>query len=101
MLQIVDAPAYAQIALDQRKRTVEFPARRGTIFDREGQELAISVDMQTIWADPQLVEDPEGEAMKMAPILGMKVEKVAEMLRGSVERESLRVDHAPGGAGHS
>ena len=81
MLQIIDAPAYAKIALDQRKRSVEFPARRGTVFDREGQELAISVDMQTIWADPQLVEDPEGEAAQMAPLLGMKVEKVAEKLR--------------------
>ena len=80
MLQIVDAPAYAKIALDQRKRSVEFPARRGTIFDREGQELAISVDMQTIWADPQLVEDPAAEAAKLAPLLGMKVEKVAEIL---------------------
>ena len=85
MLQIIDAPAYAKIALDQRKRTVEFPARRGTIFDREGQELAISVDMQTIWADPQLVEDPESEAAQMAPVLGMNVEKIAEKLRGTVE----------------
>ncbi|HYN37324.1 MAG TPA: penicillin-binding protein 2 [Actinomycetota bacterium] len=83
MLQIVDAPAYAQIALDQRKRTVLFPARRGTIFDREGQELAISVDMQTIWADPQLVDDPVAEADKLAPLLDMKVEEVASKLTGT------------------
>ncbi|MDQ4095493.1 MAG: penicillin-binding protein 2 [Actinomycetota bacterium] len=84
MLQIVDAPAYARIALDQRKRVIEFPARRGTIFDRTGQELAISVDMQTIWTDPQLVEDPEGAASLLAPLLGIKEEQLADKLRGSV-----------------
>ena len=83
MLQILDAPAYAKIALDQRKRVVTFPARRGTIFDREGQSLAISVDMQTVWADPQLVDDPEREAVRLAPLLGEKAEKIAARLRGS------------------
>ena len=83
MLQIVEAPAYAQIALDQRKRTVEFPARRGTIFDRGGQELAISVDLQTVWADPQLVEDPYGAAELLAPLLQEKPEKLVAKLQGS------------------
>ncbi len=84
MLQILDAPAYAKIALDQRKRVITYPARRGTIFDRSGQELAISVDMQTVWADPKLVDDPDGEAALLAPLLGMKTETVADKLRGSV-----------------
>lgn len=83
MLQILDAPAYAKIALDQRKRTIEFPARRGTIFDRGGQELAISVDMQTVWTDPQLVEDPVGAAEQLAPLLGTKADKLVTLLEGS------------------
>ena len=83
MLQILDAPAYAKLALDQRKRVETFPARRGTIFDREGESLAISVDMQTIWADPKLVDDPEGEAAQLAPLLGEKQEKIVEALSGS------------------
>ncbi|MDQ4143610.1 MAG: penicillin-binding protein 2 [Actinomycetota bacterium] len=84
MLQILDAPAYAKIALDQRKRVETFPARRGTIFDRQGESLAISVDMQTIWADPQLVDDPEGEAAQLAPLIGQKKGKLAELLRGTM-----------------
>ena len=83
MLQILDAPAYARIALDQRKRVIEFPARRGTVFDRTGQELAISVDMQTVWADPQLVDDPDHEASLLAPILGIKEAPLAAKLRGT------------------
>ena len=85
MLQIVDAPAYARIAADQREREILFPARRGTIFDRSGEPLGISVDLQTIYTDPKLVEDVEAEARKLAPILGQKVEAVAARLAGSEE----------------
>ena len=84
MLQIVDGRAYAQLAADQRKTVIEFPARRGAIFDREGEPLAISVDLQTIFADPALVEDPATEAARLAPVLGMDVGELEEKLRGSI-----------------
>ncbi len=88
VLQIVDAPAYAQLASQQREDTIEFPARRGAIFDRNGEPLAISVDLQTIFTDPHLVEDPRGEAEQLAPILGMTVEEVeAKLLGASPEDE--------------
>ena len=37
-------------------RTLEMPASRGRIFDRNGAELALSVRQQTVWADPRLVQ---------------------------------------------
>jgi cell division protein FtsI (penicillin-binding protein 3) len=83
ILQIVNAPAYAQLAADQRKREITFAARRGAIFDRDGAPLGISVDLQTIFADPALVEDPAGEAEQLAPVLGEKRSVVEEKLRGS------------------
>ena len=84
MLQIVDGRAYAQLAADQRKTVIEFPARRGAIFDREGEPLAISVDLQTIFADPALVEDPVAEAARLAPVLGMDAGELEAKLRGSI-----------------
>lgn len=84
MLQIVDAPAYARIASEQREREILFPARRGTIFDRDGEVLAISIDLQTVYADPQLVEDPVGAAEKLAPLLDEKVEELVGKLRGVI-----------------
>ena len=74
ILQIVDAPAYAQLAEQQRQREVTFAARRGAVFDREGEPLAISVDLQTIYTDPALVQDPPAAAEKLAPVL--KMEKI-------------------------
>ena len=69
VLQIVEGAEYAKLAVAQRDRVVEFPARRGAILDREGEPLAISIDLHTVWTDPQHVADPFSEAQKLAKVL--------------------------------
>lgn len=69
-LQVVEGPAYAALARTQRSRQIEFPARRGAIFDREGRALAVSVGLQTVYTDPQLAATPIRTARKLAPVLG-------------------------------
>ena len=44
-------------------------AERGSIFDRDGNDLALSVPQHTIYADPRLVKDPTAYARKLAPIV--------------------------------
>lgn len=70
VLQVVEGPAYARLAADQRERVIEFAARRGAILDRDGHALAVSVDMKTIYADPYFVENPSRTAARLAPVLG-------------------------------
>lgn len=84
VVQVLDAPALAQLAADQRQREDIIPARRGAIFDREGEPLAISIDLHTIYADPALVEDPAAEAAQLAPLLKMDAAELEAKLRGSV-----------------
>jgi cell division protein FtsI (penicillin-binding protein 3) len=81
VLQIVEAPAYAKIAANQRERDIEFPAGRGSIFDRGGEPLAISVDLQMIFADPSLVEDVPRTAAKLSPLLDVPVPELEKKLR--------------------
>jgi cell division protein FtsI (penicillin-binding protein 3) len=88
-LQIVDAPAYAQLADDYRKREVTFAARRGTIFDRNGEPLAISVEVQTVYADPALVDDPLATAEKLAGPLELPAEHLAAKLAAPSRFEYL------------
>jgi len=83
VLQIVEAPEYARLASAQRLKVVEFPARRGAIYDRSGRPLAISVDLQTVFADPALVTKAAASASKLAPVLDMKVAALEERLRGT------------------
>ena len=46
VLQVVESPAYERLASRQRVRAIEFPARRGAIFDNQGRSLAVSVDLR-------------------------------------------------------
>ncbi len=47
------------------------PAERGSLFDRDGNDLAMSVPQHTVWADPRLVTNPQAEAAALAPVLGI------------------------------
>ncbi len=70
-LQALDRGRYARLGLDQRVHTVKLAAERGSIFDRNGADLAISVPQDTLWADPRVISDPKGYAATLAPILGI------------------------------
>ncbi len=52
----------------QRKFTLSTP-RRGRIFDREGQELAVSVAVDSIYAQPRKIFDRSAVARQLSPIL--------------------------------
>lgn len=74
-IRLVDVQAmgrehYAALGADQRVRTVELAAERGTIFDRDGYDLALSVPQQTVWANPRVVSDPAAYAAALAPLVG-------------------------------
>jgi cell division protein FtsI (penicillin-binding protein 3) len=74
-IRLVDVQAmgrehYAELGAGQRLRSVELAAERGSIFDRNGNDLALSVPQQTVWANPRVVRDPAGYAAKLAPLVG-------------------------------
>jgi cell division protein FtsI (penicillin-binding protein 3) len=70
-LQARDQQQLASMGVGQRLQTVHLAAERGTIFDRNGVDLAVSVPQTTITADPRQIKDPAGEAAALAPILGI------------------------------
>lgn len=69
-LQTVAAPAYAEMAADQRVRDISLSPRRGSIYDREGEPLAVSTEARTVYATPYAVKDPKGTAAALADVLG-------------------------------
>ncbi len=66
LLQTANADTYVAEGDTQRLRTVALPGDRGTIFDRNGYELAMSVPSITIWADPRLIEDKVATVVALA-----------------------------------
>jgi len=68
-LQLMSGNKYQQAALLQSLHRIPLTAERGTIYDRNGRDLALSIERTTIYADPTLVTDPLGEAARLAPVL--------------------------------
>jgi cell division protein FtsI (penicillin-binding protein 3) len=69
-LQAGEGGRYEQLGLDQRVQVVALPSERGGIFDRNGNDLAVSVSRKSVWADPRLIEDPDAYAAALAPVVG-------------------------------
>lgn len=73
-----------QEALEVRMRDVPVEAKRGTIFDRNGQELVTSVSVDSAYAFPPQIEDKQAAADKIAWALNMDKEDVYEKLTQNV-----------------
>ncbi len=80
-VQVIKNSFYKQKAIDQRMRAVAVDAKRGSILDRQGRELAVSVSADSIYAVPVEVTDKEGTAKKLAEILDMDEEQLLKKLK--------------------
>ena len=74
-LQTFNRSGYYEASVDQRTRVNIVRASRGVIFDRNGNELALSVPSVTVYADPREITDPSGTARALAPFLALTPEK--------------------------
>jgi len=81
VLQVRDASALETLAMKQRIRTVDLPARRGALLDRNGERLALSLPARDVYADPRYVRDPQRTAARVAPILHIPKRRVLSALR--------------------
>ncbi|MFD5733819.1 peptidoglycan D,D-transpeptidase FtsI family protein [Streptomyces sioyaensis] len=87
-VQAVDASAYAAKANENRYVPVKLAAERGAITDRNGVDLATTVDAYDITADPSLLapdktkvgDAPQRAAALLAPILGQDKAALAQKL---------------------
>jgi stage V sporulation protein D (sporulation-specific penicillin-binding protein) len=78
-VQFVRGDELYQMALDNRMRDVPVEAKRGTIYDRNHKELAISVSSDALYAIPPEVKgsgQAEQIARALAPIIGMDEETI-------------------------
>lgn len=69
-IQGIGSDRFVAVGSSEWTHTVTLPAERGSILDRNGNELAISIPQTTLYADPHQVTSPLGEAAALAPVLG-------------------------------
>ncbi len=82
-LQVFDYGKLEQHAQRQQQRTIEVAPRRGLIFDRSGHELAMSIAVDSIFAVPSEIPDPNTAATLLAHILKLDPAEVRARFRAS------------------
>ncbi|HYH94636.1 penicillin-binding transpeptidase domain-containing protein [Hyalangium sp.] len=84
-LQVYEQDKLRELAQDQYVRQIDIPARRGDIFDRRGTPLAQSVEVDSIWADPSMLQDVRKAARALAKALKLGAQD-AEELQARLQR---------------
>lgn len=79
-LQVASGERFREKAARQHAITVEIPAPRGAIVDRNSRPLAVTADADSVWADPRLVRDVAATAERLAKLLGTDVRLLEEKL---------------------
>ena len=79
-IQITKGDFYQQRAISQQLRTTPITANRGTIYDRNGNTLAVSATVWTVLFSPHDITDEEAVILAdgMSEILGVDREFVIE-----------------------
>lgn len=80
-LQVLEHSVWAERADAQTRTTLDVPVYRGSLMDRSGRLLAVSVGQPSLFADGMHVTDPKGTAEKLASILSEPVQELEGRLR--------------------
>jgi len=93
--QVVKADELTRKARDQQTQDVPIAAKRGTIYDRNGKELASSITCYSVWVRPAQLKEAKSESeietlsAELAEITGVEQETV--LLRLTREEALVRV----------
>jgi cell division protein FtsI (penicillin-binding protein 3) len=80
-LQVIHHNEYARLARSRQELDLEIPAPRGTIFDRHGQPLAMSVPTESVYVNPLKVPDLQVASGILALVLHLDREQLYGKLK--------------------
>ncbi len=82
-VQLFSGARYASEAAQQQTERVVLPARRGAIYDRNGEALALTIENYRVGVAPNELEDLERDAVELARHLNLPRHEVRRRLRQS------------------
>ncbi|MBQ0038261.1 MAG: PASTA domain-containing protein [Clostridiales bacterium] len=93
-LQILRHEELQELAVDQQTRSTEVTASRGTIYDRNGNILAISATAETVFLSPKELNEELGKAETKWTKEGLveNLSKILGISAKSIEEKMTRTD---------
>jgi cell division protein FtsI (penicillin-binding protein 3) len=82
-LQVVKYGDFTLRAQRQQNRSIPVEPRRGNIYDRNGYALAMSIDVDSIFAVPSEIHDQETTAAILGKVLDMPPQEIMARLQSS------------------
>jgi cell division protein FtsI (penicillin-binding protein 3) len=87
VLRLVYLQVYQQAELSvraerQQERVVKLDAKRGSIYDRMGRELAVSLEVDSVYGVPSGIDNPRPLAQHLSRILREDTHTLEKKLRG-------------------
>jgi cell division protein FtsI (penicillin-binding protein 3) len=86
-LQVVRKQFYQKQGDARFLREMKIPVSRGTVFDRNGEPLAVSTPVMSIWANPSELLDNDGRIPELAKALGTDAQELKGRLEQHADRE--------------
>ena len=90
-LQVLDKQFLLAQGEARHLRVVEIPAHRGAILDRNGEALAISSPVDSVWVNPKEFLAAGASATALARLLDLEPQSVSQRIRERADREFLYV----------
>jgi cell division protein FtsI (penicillin-binding protein 3) len=88
-LQVFNKDFLTRQADTRHLRTEKISAHRGTISDRNGEPLAISTPVDSVWANPRELAPAVDSVPKLARVLDLDAQLLIRRITRSMDREFL------------
>lgn len=79
-IQVIQRNKFEEIAQQEHLTSFSIEGERGNIYDRNYKKLAVNINVQSLFAIPPKIENPQETAQKISSILNIKVKDVLEKL---------------------
>lgn len=79
-IQVVQSNKFKEMAQQEHLTSFSIEGERGNIYDRNFKKLAVNVNVQSLFAIPPKVKNPQEAAQKISSILNLKTKDVLDKL---------------------
>lgn len=85
-LQFMPQEKLNALQMRQFQTVVTLPARRGSIYDHNGKDLAMSTPAYSLYADPKIIENKKTVAKQIAQITGGNTKEIFQKIKDKSKR---------------